>query len=228
MKKVIYTAITGKYDNLQEPEYIPKGYDFICFTDHKINKPNSIWNIKYILPLYDDNTRVARKYKILPHRFLSEYDLSIWIDGNFIIKNDIHNFIEKCLSNHNMACFDHISCYDKRNCAYQEANAIFSLGREKGKTFKDNPYIIKSQMERYISEKYPPESGLISSGVLIRKHNKSDVIKVMEDWWLELKYGSKRDQLSFNYTAWKNSFNFLYINKDIRNNEYFQMKKHNK
>ena len=50
----------------------------------------------------------------------------------------------------------------------------------------------------------------------------------MEDWWLELKYGSKRDQLSFNYTAWKNSFNFLYINKDIRNNEYFQMKKHNK
>ena len=37
----------------------------------------------------------------------------------------------------------------------------------------------------------------------------SDVIKVMEDWWLELKYGSKRDQLSFNYTAWKNSFNFL-------------------
>ena len=69
-----------------------------------------------------------RKYKIIPHRFLPEYDLSIWIDGNFIIKNDIHNFIEKCLSSYNMACFDHVSCYDKRNCAYQEANAIFSLG----------------------------------------------------------------------------------------------------
>ena len=89
MKKVIYTAITGKYDNLQEPEYIPKGYDFICFTDHKINKSNSIWNIKHILPLYNDNTRVARKYKILPHRFLPEYDLSIWIDGNFIIKDGV-------------------------------------------------------------------------------------------------------------------------------------------
>jgi hypothetical protein len=27
----------------------------------------------------------------------------------------------------------------------------------------------------------------------------------MEDWWIELKYGSKRDQLSFPYVAWKNN-----------------------
>ena len=34
MKKVIYTAIFGDYDNLVEPYYIPDGFDFICFTDN--------------------------------------------------------------------------------------------------------------------------------------------------------------------------------------------------
>ena len=226
MKKVIYTSIIGGYDELEEPKHIPKDFDFICFTDQKINKSNSVWEIRQVLPLYEDNTRTARKYKILPHRFLSEYDLSIWIDGNFIVKSDVNPFIRDYLLKHNMACFDHISCDDKRNCVFQEANAIFSLGQERGKTFKDNPHLIKSQMEKYISENYPSNNGLISSGLLLRNHNKIDVIKLMEDWWCELKYGSKRDQLSFNYVAWKNNFNFKYINKNIRNNEFFYMKKH--
>ena len=45
MKKVIYTSIIGGYDSLEEPRYIPEGFDFICFTDQKINKPNSVWLI---------------------------------------------------------------------------------------------------------------------------------------------------------------------------------------
>ena len=42
MKKVIYTTIIGKYDILEEPSFIPEGYDFICFTDQKIKKSNSV------------------------------------------------------------------------------------------------------------------------------------------------------------------------------------------
>ena len=36
MKKVIYTSIMGDYDVLEEPRFIPEGYDFICFTDQII------------------------------------------------------------------------------------------------------------------------------------------------------------------------------------------------
>ena len=43
----------------------------------------------------------------------------------------------------------------------------------------------------------------------------------MEDWWTEIKYGSKRDQLSFNYVAWKNKTKFNYMDGDSRNNQYF-------
>ena len=33
-KKVVYTAITGNYDELITPEYINKDWDYICFTDN--------------------------------------------------------------------------------------------------------------------------------------------------------------------------------------------------
>ncbi len=47
----------------------------------------------------------------------------------------------------------------------------------------------------------------------------------MEEWWIELKYGSKRDQLSFPYVAWKNNLDFNFINEDIDNNQWFQLMK---
>tara|TARA_B100001059_G_scaffold218680_1_gene239100 strand:- start:16203 stop:16895 length:693 start_codon:yes stop_codon:yes gene_type:complete len=226
-KKVIYTSIIGKYDSLTEPKYIPKGYDFICFTDQDIDNPNSIWEIRKVLPLYKDNTRTARKYKILPHRFLPEYDLSIWVDGNEIIVGNVDKLQEEYLSNKNMAVYNHMSCWDKRNCIYDEAKAIFYLGN-KNNNWKDNPKIIENQMNKYFKEGYPPNNGLIVSGVMFRKHNKKDIIDCMELWWEELKYGSKRDQLSFNYTSWKCGTSFNWINQDIRDDGYVLEVKHNK
>ena len=43
----------------------------------------------------------------------------------------------------------------------------------------------------------------------------------MESWWEEVKYNSKRDQLSFNYIAWLHNLKFNYIEGDLRNNEFF-------
>ena len=83
-------------------------------------------------------------------------------------------------------------------------------------------------MNRYISEGYPKNNGLATNPIIVRNHNDSDAIAVMEDWWSEIKYNSKRDQLSFNYIVWKNQFNFVYLQGDSRNNEYFvSVGKHN-
>ena len=48
----------------------------------------------------------------------------------------------------------------------------------------------------------------------------------MEEWWNEIKYYSKRDQLSFNYVAWNQNFNFNYIPGQTRNNTFFSYRKH--
>jgi len=68
-KCIVYTSVFGDYDDVVKPN-LPKGWDFKCFSES-----NSI-------PLYDDNMRNAKRYKILPHRYFSEYDISIYIDGN--------------------------------------------------------------------------------------------------------------------------------------------------
>ena len=44
----------------------------------------------------------------------------------------------------------------------------------------------------------------------------------MEDWFKELKNGSHRDQLSFNYVSWKNKdVNVTYLDKYIYKSNYF-------
>ena len=76
-------------------------------------------------------------------------------------------------------------------------------------------------MERYVKEGYPKNNGLVVQMEVLRRHNETDVVDSMEDQWVELKYNSKREQLSFNYIAWKNDLKFSYIQGDSRDNKYF-------
>ena len=171
--------------------------------------------------MYDDSTRNARKFKILPHRYLQDYDISIWTHGNQHIVGDYNELIKSHLSDKNLACYDHNQCrLDPRNCVYEEASAILWLGRNNNNVFKDNPELIEKQMKKYAGEGYPPKNGLIVSGVMMRRHNEDDVKKTMEKWWEELKYGSKRDQLSFDYSVYKTKLEFNYLDGDIRDDGY--------
>ena len=145
-KKVIYTTIFGGYDELTEPHFVPDGWDFICFTDTDLKSKN--WKIVKTTPFYNDNTRNAKQYKALPHRHLSDYEYSIFIDGNMTIRNNPDELISNYLSNSNVAFFDHNkNLLDPRDCIYKEAEIIFEFGRRNG-NYKDNPELIKSQMTK--------------------------------------------------------------------------------
>ena len=235
-KTVIYTAIFGGKDNLIEPEFIPKGCDFICFTDNE-NLKSDIWQVRKVEPTFSDPVRNARMYKVLSHKFLAEYEYSIWIDGNLLLKGDVNKLIKKYLSNVNLAIFNHNqhkkrwkklfwikNTEDCRDCVYQEVNYLLKIG-EQGK-YKDDPALIKKQMEKYRREKYPERNGLAVSMIILRKHNEADIIQTMEAWWQEIKNHSRRDQLSFNFVVWKNNLKFVYIKGDSRRNKYFLHRKH--
>jgi len=220
MKKVIYTTIFGGYDNLVEPQHKPEGWDFICFSD--VDLKSDAWKIVKKPLVYTDNTRTAKRFKVLPHEYLDKYDYSIFIDGNMTIRNNPDDLIDKYLSNSNVAFFDHSqNILDSNNCAYKEADYIFYLGQKNNGNYKDNPILIQNQMNRYKEEEYPENNGLITGMVILRRHNEVDCKKVMNKWWEEIKYNSKRDQLSFNYSAWKTGVKFNYMDGDSRDNKYF-------
>ena len=215
-KRIVYTSIFGEYDKVTKQS--SDGWDWKCFSEE-----NSI-------SLYEDNNRNAKRFKVLPHRHLQNYEYSIFIDGNMDVRGNLDDLIEKYLSDSNVAFFSHKNNkLDSRNCAYEEAQTILDLGAKNMKltpgrgmyNYKDNPKIIVKQFDKYSKLNYPENNGLITGMVILRRHNEKDCIQTMEDWWKEIKYGSKRDQLSFNYCAWKNNLKFNYMEGDSRDNEHF-------
>jgi len=213
-KKVVYTSITGDYDELLTPTYINDNWDYICFTDND-NITSDFWQIQKIEDINLNNKRKNRIYKILPHKYLSEYDYSLYIDGNFRIIGDIDEYINRFSKDEAMMCFIH----PDRNCIYEEVEACLNYK-------KDSDEVIRNQIKKYKSEKYPKYYGLIVGGILYRKHNDPSVIKVMNLWWEEVKTHSYRDQLSFNYVCWKIGFKYEKSNLSIWGNEYFEYHPH--
>ena len=224
-KKVVYTSIFGSEYYLHDPEMKLDGWDFVCFTDRTDFK-SDVWTIRPTLKIYD-GARDPKKPKNLPHRYLQEYDISVWIDGDAKIIGDINYLVDTYLKDKGYAVLNHKYCggINSRICIYEEAKFIKWLGDTHQKHYKDNLDVINSQVDRYRKEGYPENNGQARNTVIFRRHNDKDIIKTMEEWWTELKYGSKRDQLSFPYVAWKNNLDFNFINEDIDNNQWFQLMK---
>jgi hypothetical protein len=222
---VVYTAVFGGYEGLiPQPRF--DGVDYICFSDAPVRSRG--WEMRVVEPEQDDPTRNARKYKLLPHEYLPDYGTSVWIDANYLIVGDIRKLVDSKLAEANMAVFDHAQTLsDPRDCIYQEYQSMLDMGKRTG-DYKDDPDIMSRQMERYRQEGYPTGNGLIFTAALLRRHNEPDVIRTMERWWREISHGSRRDQLSLNYSVWREDLSYSVIEGDLRNNEWFYMLAHHR
>jgi hypothetical protein len=222
----VYAVIFGPYDGLL-PQPTFDAVDYICFTDQDFK--SKTWKINKITPpIPGDSTRSARFIKINPHLFLKDYDVSVFIDGNYLIEGDLPSLVSSALKHSPMAIYDHNQCSDPRDCAYDELEAILALQKARNK-LKDDPQTMIDQLSSYEREGFPRHAGLIFSAVLVRAHHNDEVKLVMATWWRQIEDHSKRDQLSFNYSAWKHEFKPYYIPGDLRNNQYFYLlSKHRK
>ena len=147
--------------------------------------------------LFKDPRRSARQHKCLTPDFW-QYNYSIWVDGNTSLKVDPQVLIDE-LGDADILVYKHW-----RDCIYDEAAVLTKAGHNKD--------IINNQMNKYILEGYPKHNGLACTTYIIRKHN----LKVEEFnnmWWSEICRGSERDQLSFNYVAWRTGINIKYFNE---------------
>ena len=92
--RVLYTSVFGDYDDVVEPK-LPSGWDWKYFSE------------KNSLPLYSDNNRNAKRFKILPHRYLKEYEYSIFMDGNMYVVGNVDELVDKYLNDCIIAFFNH-------------------------------------------------------------------------------------------------------------------------
>lgn len=220
----VYTAIFGKKDDLITPRVRLPHCDLICFTDLPL--ASKVWQVRQIARPHPDATRSARMIKLLPHKFLPEYDISLWVDGNMLIKGDVEELIATYLSPEN-----HLAVYsmaqqkkESRDCIYDELDQLQRLN-EQGK-FQDQTELMIAQVEGYKKEGYPAHHGLAWTCTLMRMHHEPDVVAFDEGWWKELSTKSKRDQLSFNYVAWKQGLRFRYVDGDATEDAYVKRLSH--
>ena len=205
VKKVVYTAIYGNYDQPLKPIVDNPEWDHILFTDNSTLDSN-IWQKVIMKP-----TRPflqSRYVKLLYHStIINKYDLILWIDANILIRCDLNEFAEK-----NPEEFVLLKHPDRDNIA-EEARVCIKLK-------KDHASKINNQVEKYRKVGYKFDNGLAATGIMLRR-NTDNVKQFCLKWWEELASGSIRDQLSFNYVLWKHPIDVKFLNwKETFSNEF--------
>lgn len=221
-KCVVYTCITNDYDILKKYTcFDDKNCDYICFVDKDLtSEVPPEWHIINIAPFvkylgYDnppDFTRIARFFKTHPHLFFSNYEYSLWVDGNIDLLVSPLKLIDLLPKTEFLLIPEH----PLRHCIYEEIEACKKLK-------KDTVEILDKVKNYLLEQQYPEQKGLVQSNVLIRKHNDKICIKFMEEWWNFIKEYSKRDQVSFNYLIWKNNLSYAYIKWDDINTHFINL-----
>jgi hypothetical protein len=194
MNTVVYTCITGKYDELSIPKITDFNTSYICFTDD-VNFVRPPWEFRDVRSLnVKGNKNLNRYVKMHPHVLLKEYTYSLYIDGSIGIVNSLQSLIDKALKTYDIALYEH----PVRNCLYEEAEECIKLG---------HVYLpqMQKQLKQYEKDNFPHNMPFYECGVIFRRHNSPSIIKLMNDWWKLYNSGVKRDQLSFSFLVWKNN-----------------------
>ena len=220
MRKVIYTALVGNYDSLMQPVAVDKEFDYICFSDCIPGPKAGVWEIRSIPFTSPDNTRTARYPKLQPHIVLPEYEYSVWIDANILIKGeDFYDKVnDKIAEGTKMAFVPHPS----RDCVYEE---IAQCYRDLRICFRD----ALRQRRHLLAMDYPEHWGLTENNLILRRHNDPDVIRISDAWWKEFQNYTLRDQLSLMPVCWKNDLRpelLLGEGNNARNVPYLEVVRH--
>lgn len=211
---VVYTAITSGYDTFKEPDASYQDIEFIAYIEDMIK--GEIWKTRQLTREYPDPNLDAKKYKVLSHQTFPDAEYTLWIDGSIRISASPAPLISQYLGDADMAVFAH----PHRICIYQEAAECITKRL-------DNPRRIYAQVARYTQCGYPENNGLAEATIILRR-NTEKVRCFNEIWWEEIINGSRRDQISLDYAAWKTQLKYKVIKGAVNGgkNGYFHKTEH--
>lgn len=191
----VYTSIFGNYDSLIQPLYKSEYCDYYAITDQDIPN-NGIWK-KIDTSKIDgfdelDNYQKSKYCKMFPHILFPEYEYSIWVDGNVQIVADVVPLVDRLEEERFMGTFGN----PLHNCIYTEA--LYNIYQGYAKTSE-----LEKQIEEYKKEGFPKNYGMREFSIIVRKHNESQCVKLMDKWWNQVNTYTMRDQISLPYILWK-------------------------
>lgn len=186
MTVAVYRCITGGYDVPVDDRVVHPEYDYILFTD---NPDLSLKGYQTVLIPHEliseyKGGLLNRYYKLLCHRVLSEYEYSIYLDGNVRIHDGLPSLVAKFVaSGSDLGLFDH----NRYRSLEQELQACVMVGKASAAS------ILK---ERVFMEQHCVDmTQLISdNSILVRSHE--GIGNAMDAWFSHTCDYSGRDQIS--------------------------------
>lgn len=218
-KIIVYTCNFGNYESVKEPLYIDSSVEYLLFTDNK-NIRSKNWKIVVVEEKLEDPRRLSRLPKILPHKYLPEHDISVYIDSSLELKaEDVRKMVSECMEGSDIALYKHYL----RNCVYDEIEFVMN-STDRVVTNRD---LCLKALEKYKSINYPRNNGLFENAFIFRRNTK-EIKELNELWWKEYAIGAERDQFTFMYALWMTKItpNTIKRGKQFRSNDYVNFYKH--
>lgn len=221
MKKIaIYTVLTGGYDQLKQPSVTDERFDYICFSNDIPKNRIGVWEIRKFDGEFCSKQIESRYPKMHPWIVLSQYDYSVYMDANICIASK--DFYERVIQKiENGAILSGIK-HPFRDCCYNEGYVVFTYGLDKFSAIvKEMRFVRKQGLPRHY--------GMFEANIILRRHDNEKVRRQCELWWEMINKYSRRDQLSYPYTLWKERIPFDYLlpeNENARNCPWLQFESH--
>lgn len=222
MRKVIYTCLVGGYDRLLQPVVVDRSFDYICFSNDFCERQVGVWIIRKIPAIKDsNNVRLSRYPKLMPHKMLENYDVSIYIDANIqIVSKAFYATVNLRINEGHLICQ---VPHPFRDCIYEDIRMVYRLRR--GVSLMEARRQYTHLKENY----FPSHYGLFENNIILRRHNNKEVIRISEEWWNEYMHYTQRDQFSLMYVYWKQNYMPSYLfdsEHNVRNTDSIVYIKH--
>lgn len=190
---VVFTVIVGEYDTVKQPLVIDDRFDYVIFSDSLIDD-TGIWQVRPINYKTKKNWLKARYPRLNTGLVLSEYEASLYVDGNIRILSQ--KVYDRCIELHSMGVEWASVKHQGREGVYNEINAIVGLGWV-------HDYDVLDWYKYMRNDGFPDQNGLYEDNIIFRKHteNVNDVNAIW--WWSIEQYTFRRDQFSLMYALWK-------------------------
>ena len=216
-KKVLYTAIFGKYDTLKDPEYVNNDWDYVCYTNNP-KLTSKLYTIKVVPEIHNNERKSARMIKVLSHLFLIGYEYSLWVDGSVKLRGkNVDELVNSLSSDDNNYILIHK--HVKRDCLYLEKKACIEANKDKADTLNE-------QINFYRAQGMPEGGGLFESAQILRKQLDHNTHKLNSEWWGQIDQFSVRDQVSLPFVMWKFDFKYKAMEGSQWLDPYFHIYNH--
>ena len=191
-RRCVYTALVGNYERLNEqPIATSSDIPFICFTDDP-DLRSETWQVRRIAcALARDFPRSQREIKLRPHKYLPDFDASLYIDSNILLTERPEAIFERYFPASGLA----LAWHSFRRTVGDEFIEVYNNGL-------DDPGRFIEQLDHYLAT-CPDilDERPLWGGLLLCDLRSEPTRALLELWFTHVLRYSRRDQLAFNYVA---------------------------